>query len=92
MAGDRRLRLSNDEIRAAFTSEPPSAFPPILDVPQAATLLRVPRKTLYLWIAQGRLDGAFRKRGRRHLLWRDRLIDVLLNGPAWEPEEEENDG
>ena len=40
-------------------------------------------KTVYEWIAKGRLDGAFRKRGKHILIWRDRALDLLFNGPDW---------
>ena len=79
------INLKPAEITAVFDSEElRRAFPPVLDVPRAAQLLQIAKKTLYFWIAQGRLDGAFRKRGKHHLFWRDRLIDRVFNGPEWE--------
>ena len=60
-----------------------ASFPPILTVEQLACLLQISTKTLYEWIAKGRLDGAFRKRGKHILVWRDRAIDLLFNGPEW---------
>ena len=78
-----RLKLTPEEIRAAFPPEASAAFPPILDVPRAAALCCVSRKTLYRWIALGRLDGAFRKRGGRHLIWRDRLVALIFDNPTW---------
>jgi excisionase family DNA binding protein len=75
--------LSDDEIRAAVSA----ATPPILTPAQLAALLGLSRKTIYEWIARGRLDGAFRKRGKHNLIWRDRALKVLFNGPEWETDE-----
>jgi hypothetical protein len=84
MGSDLHLKL--DEIAAAFATEDlRRAFPPILNVPQAALLLGgLSSKTIYLWVAEGRLNGCFRKRGKHILLWRDRLLDRIFNGPTWE--------
>ena len=41
-------------------------------------------KTIYEWIAKGRFDGAFRKRGKHNLFWRDRVIALIFNGPEWD--------
>lgn len=79
----RNKKLSKAEIQEAFADDPGAQFPPILSVVQLATLLQISAKTVYEWIAKGRLDGAFRKRGKHHLIWRDRALDLLLNGPDW---------
>ncbi len=83
MADRPRPKLTAEEIARAFMPEALSAFPPVLDVAGAALLLRIPRKTLYSWASQGRLDGAFRKRGKRMLFWRDRLVALVFDGPRW---------
>ena len=85
MAG---LKLTHSEIAAAFaTDDLRRAYPPILNVPEAVQLLRLRSpKTLYIWIERGRLDGAFRRRGKSYLFWRDRLIDRVFNGAEWESE------
>jgi len=79
----RSRRLSQAEIQEAFADGPGAQFPPILNVVQLAALLQISAKTVYEWIAKGRLDGDFRKRGKHHLIWRDRVLDLLLNGPDW---------
>lgn len=79
----RRKLLSDDEIRAAVSA----ATPPILTPAQLAVLLGLSRKTIYEWIARGRLDGAFRKRGKHNLIWRDRALNLIFNGPEWESNE-----
>lgn len=76
--------LSDDEIRAAI----PTDTPPILSPQQLAVLLGLSVKTIYEWIARGRLDGAFRKRGKHNLIWRDRAFKILFNGPEWESNEQ----
>ncbi len=60
-----------------------AGFPPILKVDQLAALLQLSKKTVYEWTTKGRLDGAFRKRGKHHLIWRDRALELLFNGPDW---------
>jgi len=79
-----RKQLTQDEIQRAFERKTGDQCSPILSLAQVSDLTGVAQKTLYLWIAQGRLDGTFRKRGKRHLFWRDRLIEILFNGPEWQ--------
>jgi excisionase family DNA binding protein len=75
-------KLSKEEIRAAF-AESDVRWSPSLRPAELAQLLGVPDKTVYLWIELGRLEGAFRKRGKHILIWRDRAIELLFNGPEW---------
>jgi excisionase family DNA binding protein len=79
----RRRPLSPDEIARAFGGAAAERFPVILSPAQLAGLLGLSVKTVYEWIARGRLDGAFRKRGKHVLVWRDRAIDLLMNGKDW---------
>ena len=79
----RTRKLSRAEIRQAFAGGTGAQYPPILNVTQLAELVQISRKTIYEWIAKGRLDGAFRKRGKHHLIWRDRAIEIIFNGPDW---------
>jgi excisionase family DNA binding protein len=76
----RSRKLTLAEVRAAFAD---SGIGPILSPVQLATVLGLSSKTVYEWIAKGRLDGAFRKRGKHNLLWRDRAIEIVFNGPEW---------
>ncbi len=76
-------RLSKAEIQQAFVDGHGAQFPVFLTVDQLAALVQISKKTIYEWIAKGRLDGAFRKRGKHHLIWRDRAIDILFNGKEW---------
>ena len=73
-----RLRLTRDEIAHGVAS-----FPTILRPGQLAAMTGVCRKTIYLWLAQGRLDSAARKRGKHWLIARDKAIDTLFNGSDW---------
>lgn len=57
----------------------------IMSPAQLAELLGLSVKTIYDWIAHGRLDGAFRKRGKHNLIWRDRALEIIFNGPEWNP-------
>jgi excisionase family DNA binding protein len=84
MAGTRTNKLSKTEITQAFTDEQgQQTLPPILSPDGLADLLDLSVKTIYEWIAKGRLDGTFRKRGKHVLIWRDRAVDLLFNGPDW---------
>ena len=85
----RSIGLKNAEINAAFdAAEMRELYGPILAVPEVTQLFGIARRTLYFWIAEGRLDGTFRKRGKHHLFWRDRLIDRVFNGPEWKSKNE----
>lgn len=81
MARSRR-QLGMDEIREGL-----KGFAPIVNPKQLAEIVGVGRATIYDWIAKGRLDGAFRKRGKHVLIWLDRAIHVLFNGPDWREDE-----
>jgi excisionase family DNA binding protein len=80
--------LSKDEIRGAFGD----AVPQILSPQKLASILGLSVKTVYEWIAKGRLDGAFRKRGNHLLIWRDSAIDLLFNGKDWKHEQRTRSG
>ena len=79
----RKQKLSLSEIKQAFADETGQPVPAILSTQALADLIGVSRKTLYEWLQKGRLDGAFRKRGKHNLFWRDRALDILFNGPEW---------
>jgi hypothetical protein len=84
------INLSPREIEAAFGSETlRELYPPILDVQQVAALLRLSKKTVYYWAQTGRFDGAFRKRGKHLLFWRDRVVKKIFDGPEWSNENEQ---
>lgn len=78
-----KCKLTPEEIRQAFDKPPENGFPAILSPRLLAQLLGLSRKTIYQWIAQGRLDGAFRKRGKHVLIWRDRAVELLMCGKEW---------
>ena len=81
------IGLRQSEIAAAIEGRE-TQFPPILAVPQVASLLGLSPKTIYLWIAAGRFEGTFRKRGKHHLFWRDRVIDRIFNAIDWKSQNE----
>ncbi len=82
-APTRRPRIARSAIAETFLKETARLYPPILGAVEAANLLKVPIKTVRNWLAEGRLDSAARKRGRRWLIWRDALIDLIFNGENW---------
>ena len=86
--GQRRRLLTPDELNQPFHGELASVYPPILSVQQFAALLGRSPKTVYEWIAKGRLDGTFRKRGKHILIWRVKALDLIYNGPSWSDDDE----
>ena len=80
-------KLKPAVISQAFTGAPGETFPVILSPTKLATLLGLSPKTIYQWIAQGRLDGAFRKRVKHVLIWRDRALDLIFNDVSWSTHE-----
>ncbi len=72
--------ISRAELEAHF----PDKDNAILSPAGLANLLGLKVKTIYVWIADGRLDGCFRKRGKHNLIWRDKALDRIFNGPQWQ--------
>ena len=80
----KSVMLKPKEITEAFSIEEMRRdFPPVIQPVHLARLLGISVKTVYVWAAAGRLDGSFRKRGKHLLVWRDRAIDLIFNGPEW---------
>lgn len=79
----RKRPLNKDDLARAFAGPAGEAYPPILTPTQLAALAGLSPKTVYEWLARGRLDGAFRRRGKHVLIWRDRALDILFNGKDW---------
>lgn len=77
----RKTVVSIADLQKSFG--PDSGVPAILSPHQLAELLGLSVKTIYEWIAKGRLDGAFRKRGKHNLIFRDRALSLLFDGPDW---------
>jgi excisionase family DNA binding protein len=78
----RKRNLTPGDLRQAFADQG-AQHPVIMSPAQFADVLGLSVKTIYDWIAQGRLDGAFRKRGKHNLIWRDRALEIIFNGPEW---------
>ena len=78
--GNKLLRP--EEIVQAFNAHQ-DQYPPILRTDQVASMLGVPRKTIYDWAGKGRFNGSMRKRGKRLYFFRDRVIEQFFNGPQW---------
>jgi excisionase family DNA binding protein len=77
---DESLKVTPQELANAF-ADPAWAgkFPPLLDVDQAAELMRVSKLTIYDWSSRGLLRGCGRKVGKRLRFFRDRLLVRALN-------------
>lgn len=74
------LKLTAQEIQRAF-SDPKwaEAYPPILSVDQAASLLNVPKATVYDWSSRGLLAGCARRVGKHLRIVRNRLVEKIFN-------------
>ncbi len=79
----KKLNLGREEIAATLGGESGGFVPPVLSPQQLADVLGKSVKTIYEWMSQGHLDGAYVKRGKHCLFWRDRVIDILFNGKEW---------
>ena len=86
-ARKRKPTLSRDEIARPFARPDGSDHSPIMSPAQLAAVCGLSPKTIYAWVAMGRLDGAVRKRGKHLLIWRDRALDLIFNGPEWNHDE-----
>lgn len=83
-----RPQLSKEEIAKAFGGESGTQCRAIISPAELAEILGVSVKTVYFWIAAGRLDGTFRKRGKHNLILKDRAIAQIFNGPEWTTNDE----
>lgn len=78
-APKNRPRLSRDEIMQGL-----ERFPVVMRLDQLAEMIGLSVKTIYAWLAQGRLNPAARKRGKHWLISRNKAVDVLFNGAEWQ--------
>jgi excisionase family DNA binding protein len=79
----KKPTLSADELARPFVAELAAKYPPVMSPKQLAEQLGKSLKTVYEWMARGRLDGAYRKRGKHVLIWRDKTLVVLFTGKEW---------
>lgn len=82
-ARTRRQTIGKDDLRRPFEEGAESSYRPVMSPAELAELCGLSPKTIYAWIERGRLDGAFRKRGKHILIWRDSALDLLFNGAKW---------
>lgn len=75
--------LTVEEITRSFASPGGEEVPRVLSPAQLAALLGLSVKTVYEWIARGRLESAARKRGKHTLIWRDRALEILFSQKDW---------
>lgn len=75
--------LSLEEIRQSFEGPDAASVAPILSIKQVAALLGVGVGTVRHWLLHDRLEGTYRKRGKRLFFSRDKVLDLLFNGPDW---------
>ena len=78
-----RPNISREELRRPFQEMSGASSKPILSPQELAEIVGLSKKTIYAWISSGRLDGCFRKRGKHNLIWRDKALERIFNGPDW---------
>lgn len=76
----RKPGLTLEEIAHPFVVDWDDRLPPILSPRQLAELLGLSVKAVYEWMSRGRLDGAYRRRGKHALIWRDRAWTAISIG------------
>lgn len=74
MAAKQPIVRKSDIDRIFSVPELAKQYPPILTVDQAASLLQVPKDTIYEWSSRGRLTNCARKVGKHLRIVRDALI------------------
>lgn len=79
----RKRPLTKDDFKQAFETVEGPVIRPILSPKDLSSLLGLSVKTIYEWLARGRLDGAYRKRGKHVLIWSDRALAILFSGKDW---------
>ncbi len=85
----RDKKLSNAEIRQAFSEGSTPVVPQVLTTEEAAALLRLRPKTLNAWKNAGLLEGSYRQRQGQDRYWRDRLLACYFNGADWDDKQKE---
>lgn len=86
----RSRRIPSKDLQRPYADGLGQLFGPVLSPSKLAILLGLKVKTIYAWIAAGRLDGCFRKRGKHNLILRDVALERIFNGPSWSNEREAN--
>jgi excisionase family DNA binding protein len=79
----KSLNLSDDELAAMFEGEWGRQFPPVMSPKAFAAALGLSLRTVYEWLAKGRLDGSCRRRGKHVLIIRDRAFKQTFNDKDW---------
>jgi excisionase family DNA binding protein len=60
-----------------------TGYPQIISPAELAEILGRSVKTIYAWIAAGRLHGCYKKRGKHIMIYRPSAIERILTGPEW---------
>jgi excisionase family DNA binding protein len=79
----KKPTLTATDLSRPFEGDLAAQYPPVLSPQLLAQLLGRSRKTVYDWLARGRLDAAVRRRGKHVLIWRDRALEILFCGKEW---------
>jgi hypothetical protein len=76
----RSRPLSQVEIARAVER---GQVPVVMTTKRLADFLGVSPKTIYFWLAAGRLDGTYRRRGKHNFFVTTRVLDRIFNGAEW---------
>lgn len=72
--------ISSSELTTSFAAAPwAERFPPVLTIAQTCELLQVPKRTLFRWLAEGKLGGASARIGKHRRFLRDHLIQSFFD-------------
>lgn len=91
MGRPRKPLLSAEEIRRPFEGDGGAAYGPVLHIEQVAALFGVGVGTVRDWLLKARLEGTYRKRGKRLFFWRDKVLELVFNGREWRSDDESNE-
>ena len=72
--------LTKQEIARGFRQ---GQLPFVTTRQQLAEIIGVSPKTITFWLAAGRLENTYRRRGNRVFFLTDRFLDVFFNGTEW---------
>ncbi len=74
--------MADTQVDDAIVAEVAEKYGPLITVPEAAAIARVPIATIHAWSSYGRLDAFKTKAGRRVLFRRDAFVRYILGSTA----------
>lgn len=75
---------NKEEQTPLFDNSDINQLPAVLNPTQASTLLGISVSTFYKWSSLGYLTKCCRKRGNHLFINKEKLLEVVFDGPSWE--------